>query len=134
AFRPDYSGGRTAQDSSLEPGSSDAVRRSSDTQNEMVSPVLRSVNLTFLPSMLTPASGAGLKLKVERRSPLTFSSSTVVRSALLRNTRALNLAYFLPSWSRASRQAAGASGYFARNSELYFTSVQAISVPFAISS
>src|SRR5262245_45267342 len=51
-----HCGGSTAQDSSVEPGCSDAARRSSETQNEIVSPFLRSVNFTFLPSMLTPAS------------------------------------------------------------------------------
>src|SRR3546814_4803930 len=74
-----YSGGSTAQDSAVEPGSSWAVRRSEETQKEIVSPFLRSVNFTFLPSIMTPASGAGLKLNVERRSPFTFSSSTVVQ-------------------------------------------------------
>ena len=89
---PDYWGGSTAQDSWVAPGNSDASRRSSETQNEIFSPTLRSVNLTFLSSIMTPASGAGLKLKVDKRSPLTFSNSTVVRSALFRKTLAVNLA------------------------------------------
>ena len=51
-----------------------------------------TVTLVALPPALIIASGAGRKLKVDRSLPSGLCSVTVVRSALLRYTLALNFA------------------------------------------
>src|SRR5512134_1916984 len=124
-------GGSTAHDSSVDSGSSLAVMRFSETQKLICSPCRRSVNFVGLPLIRMAAVGFGRKLKVVRFSPAGLRSVTVVRSALLRYTRALNFAYRVPLYSRASMQAFGASGYFARNSALNFSSEQSTFASFA---